>query len=196
MTLRGDGISRSGKSCSFSLPWQAGSPGSLIGIMRLLHSPLMTWGESLRCTTALGKHRHGGAMLQGRRLQPVICPGSAMSQPGVRGKYGRTIMITSAGIRRIAVRLMLAFRTLEENMSRFSLEELPSVMTVDEVSSVLGICTKTCCKLIRENLLHGVKVGRSYRIAKSELFRFLKALPNDREEHRSIQHQTDIFREG
>mgnify|MGYP000442914618 CR=1 FL=1 len=40
--------------------------------------------------TALGKHRHGGAMLQGRRLQPVICPGSAMSQPGVRGKYGRT----------------------------------------------------------------------------------------------------------
>lgn len=105
-------------------------------------------------------------------------------------------MITSAGIRRIAVRLMLAFRTLEENMSRFSLEELPSVMTVDEVSSVLGICSKTCCKLIREKQLHGVKVGRSYRIAKSELFRFLKALPNDREEHRSIQYQTDIFREG
>lgn len=115
---------------------------------------------------------------------------------GERGKYGRTIMITSAGIRRIAVRLMLAFRTLEGNMSRLSLEELPSVMTVDEVSSVLGICTKTCCKLIRENLLHGVKVGRSYRIAKSELFRFLKVLPNDREEHRSSQYQTDIFREG
>ena len=115
---------------------------------------------------------------------------------GGRGKYGRTIMITSAGIRRIAVRLMLAFRTLEENMSRFSLEELPSVMTVDEVSSVLGICSKTCCKLIKENLLHGVKVGRSYRIAKSELFRFLKVLPNDREEHRSSQYQTDIFREG
>ena len=115
---------------------------------------------------------------------------------GGRGKYGKTIMITSAGIRRIAVRLMLAFRTLEGNMSRLSLEELPSVMTVDEVSSVLGICAKTCCKLIRENLLHGVKVGRSYRIAKSELFRFLKVLPNDREEHRSSQYQTDIFREG
>lgn len=115
---------------------------------------------------------------------------------GERGKYGRTIMITSAGIRRIAVRLMLAFRTLEGNMSRLSLEELPSVITVDEVSSVLGICAKTCCKLIRKNLLHGVKVGRSYRIAKSELFRFLKVLPNDREEHRSSQYQTDIFREG
>ena len=115
---------------------------------------------------------------------------------GGRGKYGRTIMITSAGIRRIAVRLMLAFRTLEGNMSRLSLEELPSVMTVDEVSSVLGICSKTCCKLIREKQLHGVKVGRSYRIAKSELFRFLKVLPNDREEHRSSQYQTDIFREG
>ena len=105
-------------------------------------------------------------------------------------------MITSAGIRRIAVRLMLDFRTLEGNMSRFSLEKLPSVMTVDEVSSVLGICSKTCCKLIREKQLHGVKVGRSYRIAKSELFRFLKVLPNDREEHRSSQYQTDIFREG
>ena len=130
------------------------------------------------------------------RLQPVVCPGSAMSQPGERGKYGRTIMITSAGIRRIAVRLMLAFRTLEGKMSRLSLEELPSVITVDEVSSVLGICSKTCCKLIREKQLYGVKVGRSYRIAKSELFRFLKVLPNDREEHRSSQYLTDIFREG
>ena len=81
-------------------------------------------------------------------------------------------------------------------MSRLSLEELSNVMTVDEVSSVLGICSKTCCKLIRENLLHGVKVGRSYRIAKSELFRFLKVLPSDREEHGSSQYQIDIFREG
>ena len=129
--------------------------------------------------------------------QPVICPALILQdKPGVRGKYGENIMTTSAGIRRIAVRLMLAFRTPEGNMSRFSLEELPSVMTVDEVSSVLGICSKTCCKLIREKQLHGVKVGRSYRIAKSELFRFLKVLPNDREEHRSSQYQTDIFREG
>ena len=45
-----------------------------------------------------------------RRPQPVVCPGPAMGQPGVRGKYGKTIMITSAGIRRIAVRLMLAFQ--------------------------------------------------------------------------------------
>ena len=88
------------------------------------------------------------------------------------------------------------FQNAGGNMSRFSLEELPSVMTVDEVSSVLGICSKTCCKLIREKQLHGVKVGRSYRIAKSELFRFLKVLPNDRGEHRSSQYQTDIFREG
>ena len=102
--------------------------------------------------------------------QPVNARLSILRKPaGGREKYGKTNMITSAGIRRISVRLMLAFRTLEGNMSRLSLEELPSVMTVDEVSSVLGICSKTCCKLIRENLLHGVKVGRSYRIAKSEI---------------------------
>ena len=35
---------------------------------------------------------------------------------GERGKYGRTIMITSAGIRRIAVRLMLAFSSEVQNM--------------------------------------------------------------------------------
>ena len=45
-----------------------------------------------------------------RHPQPVICPGPALGQPGVRGKYGKNIMTTSAGIRRIAVRLMLAFQ--------------------------------------------------------------------------------------
>ena len=45
-----------------------------------------------------------------RRPQPVICPGPALGQPGVRGKYGKNIMTTSAGIRRIAVRLMLVFK--------------------------------------------------------------------------------------
>lgn len=64
MKPRDEGISRSGKGVSSSLPWQAGPPGFLMGIMRLLHSPLMTWGETLRCTTALGKYRHGGAMLR------------------------------------------------------------------------------------------------------------------------------------
>ena len=148
----------------------------------------MTNASICSCSSAFGRPP----------MPPAACnmPWFRKEPAGGRGKYGKTIMITSAGIRRIAVRLMLAFRTLEGNMSRLSLEELPSVMTVDEVSSVLGICSKTCCKLIREKQLHGVKVGRSYRIAKSELFRFLKVLPNDREEHRSSQYQTDIFREG
>ena len=110
---------------------------------------------------------------------------------------GTSITDTSIAVRRIAARPMKALIEKVKTMNQASVfGELPSVMTVDEVSSVLGICSKTCCKLIRENLLHGVKVGRSYRIAKSELFRFLKVLPNDREEHRSSQYQTDIFREG
>ena len=110
---------------------------------------------------------------------------------------GTSITDTSIAVRRIAARPMKALIEKVKTMNQASVfGELPSVMTVDEVSSVLGICSKTCCKLIRENKLHGVKVGRSYRIAKSELFRFLKVLPNDREEHRSSQYQTDIFREG
>ena len=110
---------------------------------------------------------------------------------------GTSITDTSIAVRRIAARPMKALIEKVKTMNQASVfGELPSVMTVDEVSSVLGICSKTCCKLIRENLLHGVKVGRSYRIAKSELFRFLKVLPSDSEERGSSQYQIDIFREG
>ena len=59
------------------------------------------------------------------------------------------------------------------------LDDIPDVLTVNEASEILGVCSKTCCKLIKENQLYGVKVGRSYRIAKIELLKFLKIIPTD-----------------
>ena len=58
--------------------------------------------------------------------------------------------------------------------TNINFDDISDVLTVEEVCEILGICSKTCCKLIRENRLYGVKVGRSYRIAKIELLRFMK----------------------
>ena len=66
--------------------------------------------------------------------------------------------------------------TMDMNMI---LDDIPDVLTVNEASEILGVCSKTCCKLIKENQLYGVKVGRSYRIAKIELLKFLKIIPTD-----------------
>ena len=63
-----------------------------------------------------------------------------------------------------------------------NLDDIPDVLTVNEASEILGVCSKTCCKLIKENQLYGVKVGRSYRIAKIELLKFLKIIPTDEDQ--------------
>ena len=47
---------------------------------------------------------------------------------------------------------------------RSVLKDYPDVLTVEEMSRALGISTKTGYKLIRENKIESLKVGRSYRI--------------------------------
>ncbi len=49
----------------------------------------------------------------------------------------------------------------------------PSAMKAAEVAEVLRVSTKTVYKLIREQRIPAVKVGRELRIAKFELIRFL-----------------------
>ena len=49
----------------------------------------------------------------------------------------------------------------------------PSAMKAAEVAEVLRVSIKTVYKLIREQRIPAVKVGRELRIAKSELIRFL-----------------------
>ena len=52
---------------------------------------------------------------------------------------------------------------------RSVLKDYPDVLTVEEMSRALGISTKTGYKLIRENKIESLKVGRSYRIPKAHL---------------------------
>lgn len=48
-----------------------------------------------------------------------------------------------------------------------------SALTLAEVANILKISTKLASRLVREGKLDGVKVGREYRIAGSNLHRFL-----------------------
>lgn len=69
----------------------------------------------------------------------------------------------------------------EENASRISpkeayrimLKEYPDIMNIDQVCQVLGVSTKTGYKLITDGKLCCLKVGRTYRIPKVHLFKYL-----------------------
>ena len=57
---------------------------------------------------------------------------------------------------------------------RSVLKDYPDVLTVEEMSRALGISTKTGYRLIRENKIESLKVGRSYRIPKSHLLLYMR----------------------
>ncbi len=54
------------------------------------------------------------------------------------------------------------------------LRESPDVLTVEQMSRILGISVKTGYQLLKNNKIINMKVGRSYRIAKVHLLSFLK----------------------
>ena len=59
---------------------------------------------------------------------------------------------------------------------RSVLKDYPDVLTVEEMSRALGINTKTGYKLIRENKIECLKVGRSYRIPKAHLLSYMRLI--------------------
>ena len=56
---------------------------------------------------------------------------------------------------------------------RSVLKEYPDILTVEEMSRALGVSTKTGYKLLRENKIDSIKVGRSYRIPKAHLIAYI-----------------------
>jgi len=55
------------------------------------------------------------------------------------------------------------------------------VLTVEEVAGILGISEEVVRKQLRQGRLHGVRVGKEWRIAKVELERYLKIGAQDEE---------------
>ena len=64
----------------------------------------------------------------------------------------------------------MEFKELYHNI----LKEYPDILTVEDMSEALGISTKTGYKLLRNNKIFSMRIGRSYRIAKVHLLSFLK----------------------
>lgn len=53
------------------------------------------------------------------------------------------------------------------------LRDYPDVLTVEQVSELLGVCTKTVYTMIRRGELKKQNVGRLFRIPKSYLMEYL-----------------------
>ena len=53
------------------------------------------------------------------------------------------------------------------------LKDYPDVLTIKQMCDALGISTKTGYKLLKNNEIASIKVGKKYRIAKAHLLKFL-----------------------
>ena len=74
MQRREDGDGLSDSRFASDLQMLTNPPRFLMGIMRLLHGPLLTGRESLPCATAWRKHRHGGAMMRQSKIAACNTP--------------------------------------------------------------------------------------------------------------------------
>lgn len=57
---------------------------------------------------------------------------------------------------------------------RSVLKDYPDILTVEEMSQALGISTKTGYRLLRDNKIEHLKMGRTYRIPKAHLLTYLR----------------------
>ena len=53
-------------------------------------------------------------------------------------------------------------------------KDYPDVLNVDQASSLLGVSTKQVYKLLGEQKIPSVRIGRSHRIAKINLINFIR----------------------
>lgn len=65
------------------------------------------------------------------------------------------------------------------DMYKSVLKEYPDVMSVEEVSAALGVSDKTVYRLLHENKIEHIVMGRKYRIPKAHLFSYLRLYAKD-----------------
>lgn len=52
--------------------------------------------------------------------------------------------------------------------------EYPDIVNVEQLSAMLGISTKTAYKLLKEEKIKSIHIGRTYRIAKVHILKYLE----------------------
>jgi excisionase family DNA binding protein len=63
-----------------------------------------------------------------------------------------------------------------QEIYRVVFKEYPDVLDVKQVSTLLGVSTKTVYKLINGGSLPSLKIGREFRVPKVMLMRYMKCL--------------------
>ena len=61
-----------------------------------------------------------------------------------------------------------------KNTNKSIFENYPDVVTVEQLASMLGISTKTAYKLVKENQIKSVCIGRIYKIPKIYVLEYLQ----------------------
>lgn len=61
-----------------------------------------------------------------------------------------------------------------QEIYRIVFKEYPDVLDVKQVSTLLGVSTKTVYKLIKDGSLSSLKVGREFRVTKVTLMKYMK----------------------
>jgi excisionase family DNA binding protein len=54
------------------------------------------------------------------------------------------------------------------------LDKYPPILNLSEVAEILGISINTTRKLIKEDSLHAVKIGKRYKVTKNKLLSYLE----------------------
>lgn len=67
-------------------------------------------------------------------------------------------------------------KTNDPYMSLF--KEFPDVVTVEQMSEMLGISTKTAYRLLQDNVIEHFKIGRIYKIPKFHILTYLNIIQN------------------
>jgi excisionase family DNA binding protein len=63
-----------------------------------------------------------------------------------------------------------------DNIYRSVFREYPDVMDVRQVSTLLGVSTKTVYKLLRDGSITSLKVGREFRVPKINVMKYMKLI--------------------
>lgn len=66
-------------------------------------------------------------------------------------------------------------RILEENTEYRSLDQLPLVLSVEQLAAVLGVGINSAYQLVRSGQVGSIRIGRQYKIPKNALETYLAA---------------------
>ena len=73
-----------------------------------------------------------------------------------------------------------------QEIYRVVFKEYPDVLDVKQVSTLLGVSTKTVYRLLREGSLASLKIGREFRVPKVNVMKYVKVFGSPLSEQATV----------